>query len=153
METAEQPKPASMFLSKKPLSSEEMIKLVDEHNEEMGSVKRSYVNKMMLWHRASYIFLRGTDKQFLIQKRTMLKGYCPGYFELTTGGVVSAGEDDDESATRELHEELGVDLDLKQHKLGTFKFEDAKNHIWCNLYFVDDFKGNLTLQESEVEAV
>jgi len=104
METTEPPKQ---------LSSEEMIKLVDEHNEEMGIVKRKYVRKMNLWHRASYIFVRDTEEHFLVQKRTMQKDYCPGYYDLVTGGCVAAGEDDDESATRELKEELGIDLDLK----------------------------------------
>ena len=126
-------------------SSEELIKLVDEHNEEMGSVKRKYARKLNLWHRASYIFIRNTNNQFLIQKRTMLKDYCPGYFDLVTGGVVSAGEDDDVSASRELLEELGVDMDLKPCKLGTFSFEDPKNRVWGNLYFVDNFNGKLTL--------
>ena len=41
----------------------------------------------------------------------MLKDYCPGYFDLVTGGVVGAGEDDDLSASRELAEELFVGSD------------------------------------------
>jgi 8-oxo-dGTP pyrophosphatase MutT (NUDIX family) len=43
----------------------------------------------------------------------MLKDWCPGHFDLVTGGVVGAGEDDDESAQRELLEELGISLDIK----------------------------------------
>ena len=49
----------------------------------------------------------------------MQKDYCPGYFDLVTGGVVAASEDDDVSAQRELEEELGVaTIDIKQHKKG-----------------------------------
>ncbi|MFO0118022.1 MAG: NUDIX domain-containing protein [bacterium] len=73
----------------------------------------------------------------------MMKDYCPGYFDLVTGGVVGAGEDDDESAQRELLEELGVSLDIKEKKLGTFKYEDSTNRVWGNLYFVDNFEGKL----------
>ena len=92
----------------KSLSGEESIKLVDENNEEKGSVLRKDARKENLWHRASYILIRNSTKEYLIQKRTMLKDYCPGYFDLVTGGVVGAGEDDHESATRELDEELGI---------------------------------------------
>jgi isopentenyldiphosphate isomerase len=144
---------AIFIINKMVSSSEEMIKLVDENNEEMGSVKRKYARRLNLWHRASYIFIRNTSKQFLVQKRTMQKDYCPGYFDLVTGGVVGAGEDDDESASRELAEELGVQLDLKPCNIGTFKFEDSTNRVWGNLYFVDNFSSKLTLQASEVDSI
>ena len=97
---------------------------------------RSEVRSKNLWHRASYIFVldRLTDK-FVIQKRTLLKDYCPGYFDIVTGGVVGAGEDDDLGAERELEEELG----LKGHKLekvAVVKFENEGNRVWGNLYFL-----------------
>ena len=37
-----------------------------------------------------------------------MKDYCPGYFDLVTGGVVGGDEDDDIGASRELEEELGL---------------------------------------------
>ena len=128
------------------VAREELIKLVDEHNEEMGSVKRKYARRMNLWHRASYILIRNVDQQVLVQKRTMQKDYCPGYFDLVTGGVVAANEDDDVSGQRELEEELGVaTIDIKQHKKGQMKFEDEKNRVWGNLYFIDNFNEKVTL--------
>lgn len=83
-------------------SGDELIKLVDENNNDLGGATRRDMRKGNLWHRASYIFIRNTKQQFLVQKRTMLKDWCPGYYDLVTGGVVGAGEDDDESAQREL---------------------------------------------------
>jgi 8-oxo-dGTP pyrophosphatase MutT (NUDIX family) len=47
-------------------------------------------------------------KEFIIQKRSMQKDYCPGYLDLTAGGVVGMNEDEDENAARELNEELGI---------------------------------------------
>ena len=45
----------------------------------------------------------------LVQKRSMTKDYCPGYFDLSScGGVVDAGEDDQIGAEREMFEELGL---------------------------------------------
>ncbi|MBI9073005.1 MAG: NUDIX domain-containing protein [Melioribacteraceae bacterium] len=51
------------------------------------------------------------------------------------GGVVSAGEEYDDSAKRELAEELGItNIELIPH----FKFfyEDGKNKVWGKVYHV-----------------
>ena len=91
---------------------------MDADNNDLGGVSRGKVRKENLWHRASCIYIRNeTDGRFLIQIRSIKKDYCPGYFDLATGGVVGAGEDDDISAARELEEELGiVGHSLKQIK-------------------------------------
>ena len=33
------------------------------------------------------------------------------------------------------------------------KYEDEKNRVWGNLYFIDKFNEKVTLQESEVESL
>ena len=33
------------------------------------------------------------------------------------------------------------------------KFEDEKNRVWGNLYFIDNFNEKVTLQETEVESL
>ncbi len=67
-----------------------------------------------------------------------------------TGGVVSAGEDDDLSAQRELNEELGLSIPLK--RICSLAFSDISNRVWGNIYYIKldlDVK-TLVLQESEV---
>lgn len=44
--------------------------------------------KERLLHRSTYIFARNSQGQYYVQKRTMLKDYCPGYYEVVAGGVV-----------------------------------------------------------------
>ncbi len=121
---------------------------------------RSEMRAKNLWHRASYVFIQdikdtGTNKnKFLIQKRTTTKDYCPGYYDLATGGVVSAGEDDDISAAREVEEELGI-KDQKLVRLSTLRFSDDASRVFGNLYFLKmEIKmEDLVLQPSEVEDV
>jgi 8-oxo-dGTP pyrophosphatase MutT (NUDIX family) len=60
-----------------------------------------------LWHRSSYVFIE-KDGKFLVQKRTATKEYCPSYWGLATGGVVSPDESAALNAARELKEEVGV---------------------------------------------
>jgi isopentenyldiphosphate isomerase len=95
------------------LSSEEVVLVVDENNNPVGSRMRKEVRAENLWHRASYIFVYNSDGEFYVQKRSMKKDYCPGYFDLANGGVMGADETDEENAKRELEEEIGIkDVDL-----------------------------------------
>lgn len=41
-------------------SGDELIKLVDENNNDLGGATRRDMRKGNLWHRASYIFIRNT---------------------------------------------------------------------------------------------
>lgn len=53
----------------------------------------------------------------------MNKDYCPGYFDLVSGGVVAAHEDEDTNATRELEEELSIP-NSKPNFLFKMKFDE-----------------------------
>jgi len=45
----------------------------------------------------------------------MTKSFCPGYYDLVTGGVMSADDDTDEiNARREVQEEIGIDMGVDQ---------------------------------------
>ena len=111
-----------------------MVKHVDENNKEIGGILRSEVRAKNLFHRASFAFIQNQkDGKFIIQKRTKTKDYCPGFWDLTTGGVVGAGEDDDVSAEREIEEEIG----LTGHKLtraATIRIPG--DNLFGNLYFL-----------------
>lgn len=113
-----------------------MVKLCDCNNNDLGSVLRSDVRKNNLWHRASYIFIRKSNGKFVIQVRADTKDYCPGFFDLVTGGVVGGGEDDDISAARELEEELGIRLQQPMTKVACVPFENDSNRVWMNLYLI-----------------
>ena len=54
-----------------------------------------------------------------------MKKYCPGYYNLATGGLVSPDETDISNALRELEEELGIkkkEEDLKF--IGSHRYDD-----------------------------
>ena len=126
------------------------MKHIDADNNVLGSVLRSEIRQRQLWHRCTYIIIENSSDQYLIQRRTLTKDYCPGYFDLTTGGVVGGDEDEDEGAVRELEEEMGI-KDVKLEKLPVIKFEPGQ--VWAYVYRLTNFEGVLTLQESEVAGV
>ena len=145
----------------------EMVKLVDENNNEIGVATRGKVRTAKLWHRVSYIFVITTKKELLVQVRSQRKDYCPGFFDLASaGGVVDAGEDDDLGARRELQEELGLVIEgdssggsgLQMSKILTAKYEpaDGSDKLFQNIYLIKNFDSEsteLVLQESEVDRV
>ena len=89
----------------------EKVLIVDEENNPVRAATRKEMRDGLLWHRASYVMIftdEAHGSKILVQKRTMKKDYCPGFFDLCTGGVVGEGEDDDISAVREVEEEIGI---------------------------------------------
>ena len=69
-------------------------------------------------------------RELLVQVRSDNKDYCPGYFDLASaGGLVDAGEDDHESAARELKEELGLsNVGLKYILTAKYQPEDGSDN-------------------------
>ena len=83
---------------------DEDILLVDAENCVLGTEKRSVVkaNPKSMWHRNSVVFI-STPKGFLVQHLANTKDYCPGFFDLATGGIQNT-DDDLNEALRELRE-------------------------------------------------
>ncbi len=90
------------------LSPHELVAIVDEHNSVVGSATRADMRRKGLIHRATYIMVFNSGGLLFVQNRTMTKDIFPGYRDLCAGGVVLAGESYEESARRELEEELGI---------------------------------------------
>lgn len=74
-------------------TKDEMIIIVDKNDNFVKNATRKKMRLNNLTHRATAIFIRKNDK-FLVQKRSNLKEFCPGFLDLCVGGVVSEGEDD-----------------------------------------------------------
>lgn len=85
-----------------------MFDIVDADDNVVGRAPRSQVHAKGLLHRAVSVFVFNTSGQLLLQKRSATKDEFPGCFTSSASGHVSAGESYDETAPRELFEELGL---------------------------------------------
>jgi isopentenyldiphosphate isomerase len=133
---------------------DEVIILVDKHNTIIGDIPRRLMNFDTDFHRVTYIFVINKAGNLLVQKRTDNKAFCPGYYGVTTGGVVDKGESYIDSAHRELQEELGFDAPLESQ--GVFMTQGKGFNIWGKLYtchYDQKLHGELTLQPKEVASV
>ena len=126
----------------------EEVAIVDADNRVVGSAPRHEMRSRQLIHRATYILVFNGDKAIFVQERTMSKDIYPGYLDVATGGVVLAGESYEESAERELAEELGAsNVTLTSHF--DFFHRDQGNQVWGRV-FSCRYDGPITLQEEEV---
>jgi isopentenyldiphosphate isomerase len=131
-------------------SGDETVLIVDDDNNETGTAPRHEMRAKGLPHRACYILVFNSRGELFVQKRTMSKDIYPGYYDVAAGGVVLAGESYDESAERELAEELGIrDTPLKYHF--EFRHEDEYNIVWGRVYTCT-YDGEMVLQKEEVES-
>jgi isopentenyldiphosphate isomerase len=73
-------------------TKDEMIIIVDRDDNFVRNTTRKEMRLNNLIHRSTAIFIKKGNK-FLVQKRSMMKEFCPGYLDLCVGGVVSANED------------------------------------------------------------
>ncbi len=129
--------------------AEEIVQIVDEENREIAVLSRRLMREQGLIHRASYILVFNSAGELFVQKRTRSKDIYPGYWDVAAGGVVLAGESYEESAERELAEELGVS-GLKLDFLFDQYHEDRNNRVWGRI-FRCTCEGPFTLQPEEVE--
>ncbi len=132
------------------MNNNEIVIIVDENNKEIRTEPRSKMRNLGLIHRATYILVFNSQQEIFVQKRTKAKDVYSGYYDVVSGGVVTAGESYDESAKRELDEELGI-RDVPLSGLFQFFFKDGKMKVWGKAYtcFYD---GTIILQKEEIES-
>ncbi|RHY89665.1 hypothetical protein DYB35_004828 [Aphanomyces astaci] len=88
---------------------------------------------------------------FYVQRRTLIKDYCPGFLDPMAGGVVQAGESYEDNALREVEEEMGVS-GVPLTFVCTFFYQDTSTVVWGGM-FECVYDGALTLQPEEVSQV
>ncbi|MEW5974963.1 MAG: NUDIX hydrolase YfcD [Acidobacteriota bacterium] len=131
------------------MTHDEMVVLVDDRNRITGQIRRWEMRAHRLLHRATYVLVFNSSGQLFVQKRTQTKDVYPGYWDPAAGGVVQVGESYEESAARELSEELGIS-DVALTRLFDFRFEDEASRVWGRA-FSCVYDGDMKFQLEEVE--
>jgi isopentenyldiphosphate isomerase len=132
------------------MSADELVDVVDGNDRVLRQATRKEIRQRNLRHRAVYILVFNTRGQLFVHRRTPTKDIFPGYWDVAVGGVVGAGEDYDNAAARELHEELGV-RSASLRRLFLMRYEDGSNRVHGMVYSCACESG-LTLQASEISS-
>lgn len=126
----------------------EYFYVVDEDDNVIGKATREecHSNPNMI-HRSVYVFLVNSKGEIFIQKRSLKKDLYPGFYTASATGHVDYGEDYDESARRELREELGIDAPL--HRLGKVKsFSETEREI--SMLYICRYDGPISFDRKEI---
>jgi isopentenyldiphosphate isomerase len=129
---------------------EEMLDVVNEHDEVVARHPRSQVHRLGLQHRAAHVLVFNSRGQVFLQKRSPRKDRQPGLWDCSASGHVEAGEDYEACAVRELREELGLAVEALPQRL--FKLaaspETDQEHVWT---YRCQAEGPFRLNPEEIE--
>lgn len=129
---------------------DELFDVVDEHDAVIGQRARREVHRLGLRHRAVHLLVVNRKGDVFLHLRSKTKDLFPGFWDSSAAGHVGAGENYDDTAVRELEEELGCRPD--QAPLRLFKIEARKEtgqeFVW--VYRVDA-EGPFRLHPDEIE--
>lgn len=134
---------------------DELIDILDEKGNYTGkSCLKSVAHKKGHFHPTVHIWLYTNDHKILLQKRALTKKVFPGLWDISVAGHITAGENIENAAVREITEEIGFTISKKElQKIGTRKHMiNHPNGIMDNEFhhvFIAEL--TVTIQELKVQ--
>ena len=130
------------------LTKTERFPIVDKKDRILGHASRSEVHGNNLLHRAVHILIFNEAGEVYLQQRSRWKDRHPLKWDSSAAGHVGAAESYDETARRELIEELGVSVPLQ--KISKLPAAQRTDHefIWLYRGLVS---GDLVPNKCEIE--
>ncbi len=128
----------------------ELFAVVDENDRVIGSASRAEVHGNNLRHRAVHLFIFNRAGELLLQKRSRWKDRHPNVWDSSAAGHVDAGEEYDQTAVRELREELGIATELTRVAKIQASARTGEEFIWL---YHGDYDGLLQTSSAEIDAV
>jgi 8-oxo-dGTP pyrophosphatase MutT (NUDIX family) len=130
------------------MASPDLVEIVDESGNVLGTTTRAAMRARNLRHRAVGVLVRTSENEVVVHRRSSWKDVWPGYWDVAFGGVLEPGEEWIDGARRELAEEAGIEADLTE--LGTGLYEDADVRVFGRV-FVATHDGPFVFVDGEVE--
>ncbi|KKQ98105.1 MAG: Nudix hydrolase 3 [Candidatus Woesebacteria bacterium GW2011_GWA1_39_12] len=136
----------------KRIKNDELLDLVNEKDEVIGTVWKSDAHKdPSKIHREVAVAVFNKQGEVLLQKRSLKKEHHPGRWAITAGHV-GAGEEPEHAAKRELFEELGWKNEIKF--LGKIFAQDNKeSRIFWIYYVLVNGESSVNFDKEEIEDV
>ena len=133
--------------------NEEKVILVDEFDNEVGTMEKMEAHRKGLLHRAFSIFIFNDQGELLLQRRAKSKYHSGGLWTNTCCSHPRKNETVNDAAHRRLMEEMGFDTDLEvkfqfiyRKNLDNDLIEHELDHVLFGKY---EDKPNINLEEAE----
>ncbi|HTR42023.1 MAG TPA: NUDIX domain-containing protein [Pseudomonadales bacterium] len=129
---------------------EDIFDIVNERDEVIGRKPRSEVHAQGLLHRAVHVLVFNSRGEIFLQKRSMKKDRQPGVWDSSCSGHVDSGEDYNQTAVRELGEEIGLHLSAPPQRLFKIDACDETDAEFVWVYRCEN-EGPFQLHPDEIE--
>ena len=130
-------------------ASQEQFTVVDDQDRPKGAAPRGEVHANNLLHRAVHILIFNPEGEVFLQFRSRNKDRHPLAWDSSAAGHVNAGEEYDQTAKRELLEELGITVPLRRVEKLSASERTGYEFIWL---YRGTHEGGFKLNRSEIEA-
>ncbi len=130
----------------------EMLDTVDDNDNVIEPKTRGEVHRLKLMHRSVHVLVFNAQGQLLLQKRSMQKDECPGMWDSSCAGHVESGQNYDETAPRELEEELGFVAASPLEPLFKMRPTQHNGQEFAMVYRTE-YNGPFSVAEDEVDEV
>lgn len=132
----------------------EYFDVIDENDKVIGKAPRDECHSKGLLHRAVHIMILNSKGEFLLQKRSKKKDMYSGWWTSSASGHVEAGDDYEESAKRELKEELGIETSLEQILVAVKDYNGGGKHDRERIvFYIGHHDGPFEINKEEIESV
>jgi len=126
----------------------EMFPVVDANDNFLHTAPRRQVHANNLRHRAVHILIFNRNGEVVLQKRSRAKDRHPSLWDSSAAGHVDGAEKYEQTAKRELEEELGVRTELTE--IGRLPASDATGQEFIRLY-IGSHDGPFRINCEEIE--
>lgn len=131
----------------------EKVILVDEQDNEIGTMEKMEAHEKALLHRAFSVFLFNEKGEMLLQKRASEKYHSGGLWTNTCCSHPRPNETSLDAAKRRLEEEMGIKAEVEEIFSFVYRAELDKGlveHEFDHVFF-GKYEGEVILNEEEAE--
>jgi isopentenyl-diphosphate delta-isomerase len=135
------------------MNKPEEVILVNEQDEQTGTIEKMEAHRKALLHRAFSVFIFNEKGEMLLQQRAMGKYHSPGLWTNACCSHPRPGESVDEAAGRRLKEEMGIDVKIEKVFDFIYKteFDNGLTEFEFDHVYTGTYNGNLQPDKQEVK--
>ncbi len=133
--------------------TEEQVILVNERDEQIGTMAKMEAHEKALLHRAFSVFIFNDKHELMLQQRASHKYHSPLLWTNTCCSHQRVGESNIEAGKRRLQEEMGFSVELKETTSFIYKapFDNGLTEHEYDHVMVGYYDGEPNINPDEVE--
>lgn len=134
------------------MEQQQYLVLVNEQDEQVGTMEKMEAHRKALLHRAFSVFLFNSNGEMLLQRRALNKYHSGGLWTNTCCSHPYPDETPHAAAIRRLQEELGLTADIQPAFSFIYKavLDNELTEYEYDHVFVGSYDGAVVLNEDEV---